>query len=303
MGNLPDMSDMSLDQDVQRACHCRIHEPLGDEAEWDAGDRKLMADVAEHGWHYVIVPPSASGRIHGWVFTVGLWHSLASPELAVFGLDGTEAAALLTYAVDQIRAGGPPEPGEVRDGLLVTPWKAMFRPVDPSWYRAFFGYALWFAQRPPLPFLQLVWSDRAGRFPSDPDAGEWARVGQPRLWVPTDEQAMSPWSAILAPEPWPFAEPRESLIWTTKTIALEGGRVLFVTHEPDGDWRFLEGNPVGAAPDLVRAHFDQVVGAFPEIVELADLPLGWEAERPAIAAPWVRRPGSGPGGVSGADVS
>ncbi|WP_229070232.1 DUF4262 domain-containing protein [Actinoplanes sp. DH11] len=34
--------------------------------------------------------------------------------------------------------------------------------------------------------LQVVWGDRAGRFPWDDDVVEQSRVGQPPGWLPAD---------------------------------------------------------------------------------------------------------------------
>ena len=65
-------------------CTCRLHEPVGDEDRWSDGDRKLMADVDDHGWHVVGINPQPGQK--SWAFSVGLWHTLRSPELAMFGL-------------------------------------------------------------------------------------------------------------------------------------------------------------------------------------------------------------------------
>ena len=38
----------------------------------------------------------------GWVFSVGLWHTLASPELALFGMQANHAANVLNQIGDQV---------------------------------------------------------------------------------------------------------------------------------------------------------------------------------------------------------
>jgi hypothetical protein len=34
----------------------------------------VTSDVVEHGWHLVLIPDEAEAN--GWVFLVGMWHTL-----------------------------------------------------------------------------------------------------------------------------------------------------------------------------------------------------------------------------------
>jgi hypothetical protein len=64
--------------------------------------------------------------------------------------------------------------------------------------------------------------------------------------------------------------------------------VMLVVHL-DGDWQFLCGqeHPDETVPVVVGvAHLLKADGS---LVELADLPEGWEAERTGIEQPWKRR--------------
>lgn len=152
-----------------------------------------MADVREHGWHLVMIHEDPITR--GWVFSVGMWHTLGSPELALFGLDGGEAAAVLNAIGDAIRAGRSIGPEVVMDDMLAEDRLVAFRAADQSWYRPLFGYATWFGQRPPLPIAQVVRADPKGLFPWDADVDEACRPNQPSLWIPTEEHPISPWAA------------------------------------------------------------------------------------------------------------
>ena len=50
----------------------------------DDNDRKLLQDVAEVGWHVVLIAEEAGTP--GWAFSVGLYHTFRHPEVVVFGL-------------------------------------------------------------------------------------------------------------------------------------------------------------------------------------------------------------------------
>ncbi len=174
-------------------CHCVIHEPPEDRGAWDDGDRKLVADVERHGW--AVIGIAADDRLPGWAFTAGLWHTFGSPEVAMFGLRVPDMQQWLNDVGEQVRGGQSLRPDELRGGLLPD-FPVRFRPVHDSWYRDFFGYALWFTQAPPLPIVQVVWPDRGGRFPWDAGCGERCRFDQPQLWLPKHQHPMDRWTRI-----------------------------------------------------------------------------------------------------------
>ena len=178
-----------------------IHEAPANLEQWDAGDEKVVADVERHGW--AVLGIHAEDSVPGWAFTAGLWHTFGSPEVAMFGLHVEDMQQWLNVIGEQMRAGQPMRPEELRHGVL-TDFPVAFRPAHQSWYRDLFGYALWFAQRPPLPFVQAVWPDREGRFPWDPECGQRCRFDQPQLWVPKDEHPMGRWTRISLSDPWPL---------------------------------------------------------------------------------------------------
>ena len=81
-------------------------------------------------------------------------------------------------------------PGDVLNGYDVV-----IHPVDPSWYRDFFGAGLDFYQTPPLPITQLFWPDKAGLFPWEEGVDQHCRAVQPLLWLPK-EQTTGPWTEL-----------------------------------------------------------------------------------------------------------
>ena len=76
--------------------------------------------------------------------------------------------------------------------------------------------------------------------------------------------------------------------------------VLLVIHETDGDWQLLCGgdHDVGETPHVVGV--GHLLDRDPSLQELADLPLGWEAERESADASWQRTAQPSAGGNAAA---
>ncbi|MEV7016160.1 DUF4262 domain-containing protein [Streptomyces sp. NPDC093991] len=143
--------------------------------------------MSESGWHVMGV--GAGDDAPGdWAYSIGLWHTLRSPEVCMFGLRVETMMPILNVAGGEIRNGRPLEAGQVRDDIL-TGCPVTVRPVHPSWYRDFFGAGIDYYQAPPLPVAQLFWPDREGRFPWDGQAEEYCRASQPLLWIPKGKPA------------------------------------------------------------------------------------------------------------------
>lgn len=132
----------------------------------DAHDEKLLADVAEHGWHVVHIPEDKQGPAYA--FTIGLYLKYQHPELLVMGLPQEVAHRLLTMAVAQIAQGRVFQTEQAQPDLAEG-LTCRFRPISLKRYREYLGYGIWFYRSLPEPFpaLQLVWPDRAGRFPGE----------------------------------------------------------------------------------------------------------------------------------------
>ncbi len=269
---------------VDRLCMCRICVPRGDEETWDDGDRKLVADVQGYGWHLLKI--TGSREQPPWCFTVGLWHTFGSPEVAMFGLRPDDMAIWLNRLGEQVRGGDPVRPDERRPGVLPG-FDLVCRPVDPSWYPELFGYALWFTG-PPLPVVELVWPDREGLYPWDDRVGERCLRDQPRCWESIERQPAGPWRpmAIHATLGWP---PPDMWGFTTKRIVAGTTAVLLASHEADGSWQFVDGGSV-TIEDVTRCHVAHLVDKDPTLAEVSDLELGWLATREAPGEPWRRSP-------------
>ena len=86
---------------------------------------------------------------------------------------------------------------------------------------------------------------------------------------------------------WPFKEPENCAVITLTRI-LDGSKpIMYVVHDEDGDWQFLDGDDV-SEEDAKTVSLKQVVGLDSSLKSLADLPTGWIAERRSSDKPWER---------------
>ncbi|MTE18864.1 DUF4262 domain-containing protein [Streptomyces sp. TRM43335] len=178
-------------------CFCLLCAPTqrGGPA-WEERDGRIAKNVADFGWHVMGVMAGGDAP-DDWGYSIGLWHTLRSPEVSVFGLPSQTAMRVVNAAGAAIRDGERLQPDQ-RRGDVLNGYDVAVRPVHPSWYPDFFGAGIDFHQTPPLPVAQLFWPDKAGRFPWEEEAEDHCRAGQPLLWIPK-EDSDGPW-ADLAPE-------------------------------------------------------------------------------------------------------
>ncbi|MGY6027040.1 DUF4262 domain-containing protein [Streptomyces spinosirectus] len=171
------------------ACHCVICQDLGD---LDPRTQLTVDAIGEHGWQVVMIPADDHGP--GWAYTIGLWHGHRMPELAMFGLDIRLMQAILNDLGRRALEGQPLEADRERHDVASVP--VVLKPVDYRWHKAFFGTAIGYYRKPPLPFLQVIWPDREGVFPGQP-GGEGLLARQPRLELRPDEHPVGVWTQDL----------------------------------------------------------------------------------------------------------
>lgn len=88
---------------------------------------------------------------------------------------------------------------------------------------------------------------------------------------------------------WPFAEAENTATITLKRIVNRTAPILWVSHDiDDGGWQFLDGEAVTEA-DASVVSLREILELDPTIKDIADLPLGWQAERTGVGKPWKRR--------------
>jgi hypothetical protein len=146
---------------------------------YDGMEDTIRAGVEEHGWYSIGV--GADGELPAFSYTIGLHRTFGHPELICLGLRTKLMHAMFASCVDMIRHGAPPPVGVPFAGV-VEGFDVQLRPVRaPDSYRQHLGYAIWFHGGREFPVLQLMWPDKQGRFPGDPDADPMLATRQPLL--------------------------------------------------------------------------------------------------------------------------
>ncbi len=86
---------------------------------------------------------------------------------------------------------------------------------------------------------------------------------------------------------WPFKD-AENLAVIALTRITDGSKpILYVVHDEDGDWQFLDGGDV-SEEDSAIVSLKRIVELDASIKTLADLPRGWAAERASVDKSWAR---------------
>jgi hypothetical protein len=149
----------------------------------DASDLRVIADVAQVGFH--VVCGASSGGAPAFAFSIGLFRTFDHPEVALFGLASDVLDAAVRRIAERVRAGDRLDDGDVVDGIV--PGRAVaFRRIVPRHYPPFLGYAVWYHGGARFPALQAMWADPAGHFP-------WER------WFPRELRELQP--VLFEPEP------------------------------------------------------------------------------------------------------
>jgi hypothetical protein len=87
---------------------------------------------------------------------------------------------------------------------------------------------------------------------------------------------------------WPFEDPENVAVITVRQIVDLGQSILYVTHDAeDGCWQFLTGGQV-TEEDAMVVSLKNMCKLDPTLYQLANLPMGWIAERDSVDQPWVR---------------
>jgi len=92
--------------------------------------------------------------------------------------------------------------------------------------------------------------------------------------------------------PWPFDQPRNCATFTTRQVIEGREPVVFVSHDAeDHGWQFIGSSGVVMA-DAMIVGLGEVVERDPTLLELADLPPGWQATRTRLGELWTRQESS-----------
>ncbi|WP_425251655.1 immunity protein Imm33 domain-containing protein [Janthinobacterium sp. NFX145] len=88
-----------------------------------------------------------------------------------------------------------------------------------------------------------------------------------------------------------FEIEENNVVVTTKYVTIEEFPILYVSHqydEEDGSqWQFHSGNDDYSMDKMQLVSLRTIINIDPNIVEVSDLPVGFEARRRTPESPWV----------------
>lgn len=131
----------------------------------DRQERTFVTIIREHGWHQMNVAADEEGP--SFSYTTGFWLS-GFPEIIVFAMKQDIASDAL-WDLFRSQKSGQSYPAAIVSDEIFANLPACLLPVSKSHYRDYLGWARWFYGGDSFPCLQLVWTDRQGNFPWQPD--------------------------------------------------------------------------------------------------------------------------------------
>ncbi len=93
--------------------------------------------------------------------------------------------------------------------------------------------------------------------------------------------------STMVKDQWPFDDAENTAVITLTRIMNGSQPILYVVHDEDGDWQFLDGGDV-SEEDAATVSLKNIANHDPSVKLLADLPAGWAAERDAVGKEWQR---------------
>ena len=93
---------------------------------------------------------------------------------------------------------------------------------------------------------------------------------------------------MLRANSWPFDQPRDCAVLTTREVIESGEPILRVIHDSDDHgWQFI-GSSDGTWENSRMIALDEAVALDSSLLQLADLPIGWRAVRDSVDDEWRR---------------
>jgi len=251
-------------------------------------EQRTLDRIEKYGCSVLSVGSKDKERVD-FTYTIGAYDTGCQAEFIAIGMIHETAHDLLNEAVEMSRLGVDLSTG--RHAGLLGKVECEFRPVDRKWIKHVMNSANWYNGNSDYPVLQAVYPDLQNRFPGEEGFNEY--FAQPLLQPDGPETR-------LEEDFWASNDPKSSLFnWkfpdsphtgvVISTAVHEGKEeVNFVcrSHE-DGDWQFLGDSMSDTGGVIVCFHHP--IDKDPTLKELADLPIGWYAEREKPGASWIRR--------------
>ena len=144
----------------------------------DEGEQSFVAKVREHGWFRTGVFGDEKGP--GFSYTTGFWVNGNQPELIIFSTKDDIAHDVFWDLFRDAKSGQALPVGQRTDAVFANLPAYAFR-VAKKHYRDFLGWSRWFYGGDGFSCLQIVWPDRAGKFPWEPGFDVEFEADQPDL--------------------------------------------------------------------------------------------------------------------------
>jgi Domain of unknown function (DUF4262) len=144
-------------------------------------DKKLLSDIDEYGCHLIHV--LAEDDLPPFCYSVGIWQSSGAPELIIVGLKQEISSILINDYNRCIRNGESFQDGQV-SGEFLEGFDCLFLEMDKSNYAEYLGSNLWLYRGDNFPTLQLIYPNKNGVWPWQPEASDAFKKWQPLLWEP-----------------------------------------------------------------------------------------------------------------------
>ena len=90
-------------------------------------------------------------------------------------------------------------------------------------------------------------------------------------------------------DPWPFDQPRNCATLTMRQVLDGSEPILLVAHDADDHgWQFIGTSDASVADGRVVC-LEKMVKLDPTVLDVADLPPGWQAVRDEVGGAWTRQ--------------
>ena len=250
-------------------------------------EKRTIARIENFGCEVMQVTSGAAGP--GWSYTVGVYDTCGMPEIITVGLPENTALFLLNEAAKRLREGTNLAKG--RHPGMIGEVECEFRPVDSRWVKHLMGHASWYYEDLEFPVLQAIYPDLRNRFQDEPGFDEGFR--QPLMHAAADLTAVEedfwastdPNSSLFS---WTFPDLPHTRVFLSEAVNSGLEPVTYVSHDrDDGAWQFL-GDTMSGGKQPIISCLHHPVDRDPSLKQLADLPVGWWAERVDTSSPWIR---------------
>ena len=231
-------------------------------------DDKLINDIEKFGFALILI--EATNYLPSFGYTIGPYVKYNHPELVAFGLSTKTLHAILNIGGEMVKEGQVLKT-KTRYSDFFENGDVQFLAVDPRNTRDYFGYAIWFNKSAEFPSLQLIWTDRHGRYPWEENFEKEFLLRQPLLDRNAD---------------FKYRESRNLAVFTTRQHLAMNKPILRVVHDEEGDWQFLTGDQTPEDIQIVCLH--DMIASDQSLNDLFNLDYGECADRDHPGSPWIR---------------